>query len=90
MVNWISVKDKLPVKSGRYLVVKHFFNYKRIEVMNYALNLSEIDEYDFGKKNKPGWFDSDSECGYYEVDGITFWAELPDFPEENNIAQRLT
>ncbi len=81
-LNWISVKDRLPEKNGQYLVVKVYFGFKRIAVVNFATNLYAIDKYDFHDAQRPGWYDMDDEAGYYEWTGITHWAELPELPED--------
>lgn len=34
------------------------------------------------KKGKSGWFNCDSEWGYYEINNVMYWMELPEMPEE--------
>lgn len=86
-MEWISVKDRLPDESGKYLVFSRYVsgNLKidSFHIRNYSDNLSKVDEYDFDEKedNRPGWYDYDSECGFYEVGGITHWQPLPEPPK---------
>ena len=81
-VEWINVKDKLPEKDGKYLVVYTFFNCKDIGVVRFTHNLHKIDEYIFDTENRPGWYESDDEVGYFEMTTVTHWAKLPAFPKE--------
>jgi len=56
--------------------------YYFLRIAKYANNLINVDEYDFADKNgKSGWFDYDSEYGFYEITNVRFWAELPEPPE---------
>lgn len=80
-VQWINVKDKLPEKDGQYLVVFTFFDCKSMGVMRFSHNLHEVDEYIFDAENRPGWYEPDSEVGYFERTTVTHWAKLPEFPQ---------
>lgn len=82
MTEWINIKDRLPSINGRYLVVYHFFQYREVRVLSFAKNLHKVDEYDFPDKKRPGWYICDSEVGYVEMNGVTYWAELPEMPDE--------
>ena len=75
---WISVKDKLPNEDGDYLCC---WGNKYIRIYSFAKNLSKIDRYDFCGK-KTGWYDLDSEWGYYEISSVTHWMPLPELPKE--------
>ena len=67
-----------PYKNGDYIVCS---GQGIIEMLSYAKNLYKIDEFDFAdKKNKSGWYDYDSEYGYYVIDNIQYWMELPNSP----------
>lgn len=80
---WISVKDRLPDKDGKYLVVHtnvlgtEFY----ISTMKFALNIKKVDKYDFAGHARPGWYDYDSTWGYHEWDNITHWTPLPELPK---------
>ncbi len=87
MNKYIWHKDK-PKKDGRYLVVttinwntiKDDIKY-HIQISNFAKNLYEVDKYDFPNDKRSGWYKYDSEYGYYEIDNVIAWTELPVFSE---------
>ena len=82
-MEWIKAKDKLPDKDGHYLVVKSIMGmFNKIDVCAFALNLHEVDEFDFPDENRPGWYEYDSETGNFEWTGVTHWAELPELPTD--------
>lgn len=75
---WISVSEN-PPKDGTYLVTKKIYGKSVIDIVSYARSLYIVDKFDFAdKKGKGGWYDYDSEYGYYEVtESIIAWQELP-------------
>ena len=80
---WIPVTERLPEEDGKYLTVyKSVLNppIPWIRVCWFAKNLRKVDKYEFPKK-KPGFYESDSEYGYFEVSGITHWMPLPQTPK---------
>lgn len=81
-IEWHDAKKDPPKKFGRYLVV--WGETENVETLSYALNLEEIDDWDFTNETHPGWFSFDTEYGYYEVraDRVKWWAELPEKPKE--------
>lgn len=82
-VNWTKCTERLPEKGGEYLVVKSIMGvYNKIDVCGFSLNLHETDEFDFPDEDRPGWYEHDSETGYFEWTGILYWAELPEMPDE--------
>lgn len=78
MSKWISVKDRLPYLNGRYLVTVEYTDRRVIQIVGYAKNLSEIDEYDFHDDRGDGWYLYDGEYGYYTVNNIIAWMPLPE------------
>lgn len=82
MPEWISVKDRLPEKNGKYLCFRKYnvLSGGNIQIYSFAHNLKKVDKYDF-RHNKSGWYDYDSEYGYCEVDNITHWMPLPEPPK---------
>ena len=76
---WIPISERLPEKRGDYLVTQKatFTDYVYISVAGYALNLHDVDEYDFADKKRAGWYEYDSEWGYFEIDGVIAWMPLP-------------
>ena len=81
-MDWIKVKDRLPKKNGKYLVVYKYFDYRSIDVVNFSTNLHKVDKYIFDTEKRPGWYEPDDETGYFERTSITHWAELPELPTE--------
>lgn len=81
---WISCKDRPPKKNGRYLVTRKGL-YNNVEILSYAKDLYKVDRYDFhDQKGKAGWYDFSGEYGYYSVNGVVAWMELPKEYEEEN------
>ena len=74
---WISVEERLPEKSRRYLCFCNGY----IGVRGFALNLKKIDEYDFYCADYSGWYDYDNEYDYFEVTRVTHWMPLPEPPK---------
>ena len=68
MAEWINVKDRLP-SDGQYLIC-YKLNTKPqsyvFHVARFAKNLHEVDEYDFDRKDVSGFYDYDSEWGYFK------------------------
>ena len=84
---WIPTKEKSPDKDGEYLVTVQGFiiEHKYIDTCQFALNLNDVDEYDFPAYlgySRPGWYKYGSDSGYYECDDIIAWTELPEVYKE--------
>ena len=79
---WISVKDRLPEKEGKYLV---YINDGRdfIGMACFYLDLHKFNKYEFPNQHRPGWCQYDSEWGDYEVSNVTHWMPLPEPPKED-------
>lgn len=83
---WIPAFEP-PEKDGRYFVavMPNFFSkppeYYR-SIASFTHNLEEVDDYDFRGKNRAGWYDYDSEYGYYELERVAYWMLLPKLPGE--------
>ena len=76
MDKWIPVSERLP-KDGTYLVTLEGINGKpRIDMMSFAKDLYKVDEFDF-PKHKCGWYNYDSEYGYWECTKVIAWMPLP-------------
>jgi hypothetical protein len=81
MNRWISVKDSLPNENGLYLCFcKGYGNHHYYDVVTFANCLEKVDKYDFEGRNRCGWYNYDSEYGYYEQD-VTHWMPLPEPPK---------
>lgn len=78
-MEWISVKDKLPSKNGRYLVARVTALGAFIDIIRYTLNYE--DPYDFVPhlKGRAIWY-TYNDVEDYEVDGVTHWMQLPEHP----------
>ena len=72
---WVPADKGLPEKSGTYLCTKR----GRVCIHQYSANLYNVDKHDFRHMKKvSGFYDYDSEWGYYKVDGVTAWMPLPE------------
>lgn len=83
---WIPVTERLPEENGKYLTV---FTINTIpprpvmEVCCFAKDLYKVDKYDFqDKKRKPGFYQYDSEWGFFEMSDISHWMPLPPPPKD--------
>lgn len=83
---WIPVTERLPDENGKYLTVFTLNTIPPrpvIEVSCYAKDLYKIDKYDFhDKKRKHGFYQYDSECGYFEMSDISHWMPIPEPPRD--------
>lgn len=83
MAKWYNSDTEPPKEEGRYLcIVKGIGGYYH-EVVTYTKNLESVDKYDFQGDERPGWYDYDSEWGYYENTGVLYWMPLPELPDES-------
>ncbi len=79
---WISVKEILPNKDGRYLVVKNLFNQAQyIGVLSFTKKYKGFEQH---LRGKTMWYDYDSEYGDVEVSCVTHWMTLPEPPKEDS------
>lgn len=78
---WIPVSERLPDDRKDCIVT---FKDGCVDTMYYASDLYKVDDYDFyAKKGKAGWYDYDSEWGYYSRDDVVAWMPLPEPYKEN-------
>lgn len=82
---WIPVTERLPEKEGysEYLCQT---KYGSLMICGFTKDAYKLEKYDFeeykGKKKKLFYkYDSEYECGYYEV-GVVAWMPLPEPYEE--------
>lgn len=70
-----------PKKNGKYLV----WWCDEVDIADYTDNLYKVDGYDFKDKKRAGWYEYDSEYGYFELDNVKAWQELPsDYKESED------
>ena len=73
---WIHVSERLP-ENGTYLVTKRIIE-PTVQIKSFAEDLYKVDEFDFhDKKGQCGWYDYDSEAGYWEDTKVIAWMPLP-------------
>ncbi len=75
---WNPTSEGLPKEDGEYLCQRNFGNHELFEVLSFSTNLYEVDEYDFCDINRAGFYDFDSEWGYYEAHNVVAWQPLPE------------
>lgn len=76
---WIPASERLPEANGEYLVTVEDCISRQIDVLDYANDLYEIDNYDFiDKKGVAGWYTYDAEWGCFEIDGVIARMPLPE------------
>lgn len=82
MSEWISVKERLPVYDGRYLVTTRGIYTTSVDICDCTNDLkSRVDD---ETERKRGWYIYNSEWGYVSVDYVTAWQELPEPYKENS------
>lgn len=82
-LKWVSVeKDGFPKKEGLYLCLTENKYYR---LLSFAKKLKSVCKYDFAGCNHPNFYDYDSECGYYEFDGVSYWMPLPERPMDKEV-----
>lgn len=79
----VSINDARKPKDGEECLVFTKSAYgKWYKIASFSENLSLVDGIYLCSKKYPGFYDYDSEFGFYEVTGVTHWMSLPDEPEE--------
>lgn len=82
MSNWNNAKTNPPKKNGQYLCATKFYMHRNVEIFCFNKCLEDVDNYDFEGVKRAGWYNYDSEYGFYETDSVTHWMELPELPVE--------
>lgn len=75
-------KTGYPPKNGRYLVTVNYTDRSVLQIVGYSNNLSKVDKYDFKGDTNPGWYTYDGEYGYYTINNVVAWMELPEVYRE--------
>ena len=78
-IQWVSINDRLPSKDGDYLCSVLLINNQiSMRIVSYADDLFKISNYDFYNKiGVNGWYEYDSEYGYFIVPNVVAWMSLP-------------
>ena len=79
--NWMPYPENKPTQNAAYLVTRQIMkSHKIINIMMWSDNLYEVDVFDFNMEedSHEGWYDCDSEWGYYEVDNVLAFMPLPE------------
>lgn len=80
---WIPVTERLPEDRQKILCFKKGKYASCVMTANYSKCLEKYCDVDFHGVKHGGFFNYDSEVGYYELSDITHWMPLPPAPEEN-------
>lgn len=79
--NWIPCEERLPERTGKYLVTVKFSSRFPPEVGTayFSTNLYKVDWHDFpDKKGEAGFYTYDCEWGYSELTDVTAWQKMPE------------
>lgn len=82
---WIPCSERLPKEDGRYIITIDYSNPyinrdlgTGVEMAYFSTDLSSVGTHTFANERRPGWYDVDSEYGYYEVNGVIAWMPRPE------------
>ena len=82
---WISVKERLPERAGKYLVVSNTALAElppQVKTAWFLNNLRDNSQFKYeGEPNKPGFYNGDGEGDWVER-YVTHWMPLPEPPKE--------
>lgn len=81
MSEWISVKDRLPRKQGKYLTVIGNPLGEYILLLWFHPTAEKV-SYEFMGNKNPIFYESDSEWGNITYDNVTHWMPLPELPKD--------
>lgn len=79
-MEWISVKDRLPNKNMRCLcAVGYYYGKFYYNIYYFSTNLYRVDDMDFfDEKGVAGFYNYDSEWGYYKISDVKYWMPIPE------------
>lgn len=81
-MQWFDAKTNPPAKEGYYLCASRGDKRSYHYILGYSKNLESVDDLDFHGVKRPGWYEYDSEYGYYEIPDVDYWMPLPEVPYE--------
>ena len=82
---WISVEERLPQDGQKVLCLqdrKYYGIGMTYRILTYAENLEDVDDADFARERRSGWYYYDSEYGNCEATDIVYWMPLPQPPRK--------
>lgn len=79
---WIPVTERLPEDRQKILCYKQGKYASCVMTAAYSQCLEKYCDIDFHGVKHGGFFDYDSEYGYYELRDVTHWMPLPEPPKE--------
>ena len=80
-MTWISTQEKMPKYEGDYLCILDAWGHKYPYVCRFGKKLQKIDDLKFRGETGPGFYNYDSEYGYFKRDNVKYWMPIPAFPK---------
>lgn len=74
---WIPCSERLPNADGEYLCQIESCYGSYMDMLQFANDRYEVDEYDFDEKDGAGFYRFDSEYGFVKRDDVEAWMPLP-------------
>ena len=81
-MNW---QTGFPTKEGEYLCVTEYNGRQMYRLLNFSKDLYSVDKYDFyelASKHIAGFYEYDTEWGYYKVDNVMAWCKIYPYRKE--------
>ena len=86
-MEWVSAKERLPDRDGRYVCI--YSRYKLLRICDFALSGASLIGYgdngylhDELKDERNIFYGYDYECGFYKIDEVNYWTAIPDLPDD--------
>lgn len=74
--DWIPCNERQPEEDGEYLVTLRWSNYPNsVDTLHFTNDLS------YAGEKRPGWYEYNSDYGYYEIDNVIAWMPRMPRPE---------
>ena len=79
-MNWTDVNSQIPKYDGEYLCVLNAFGHKYIHVCSFTKKMEKIEDLRLRGEKGAGFYEYDSEYGYFKRNSVTHWMRLPALP----------